>query len=222
MAIRVDLSNERTAYSSISFTEDQLVSRTNPLLQFNTWFKEAQECNQIPEANAVCLSTSTKDGKPSSRMVLMKTFTDDGFTFYTNYESRKGQELEENPHAALLFYWPQLHYQVRIEGSVKRVPEKEAAAYFHSRPKDSQASAMASTQSRVISSREEIVSRHEALLEKYKGEDQVIPKPDHWGGYILTPVVYEFWLGHSNRLHDRIVFTKDTDTGTWGIQRLSP
>lgn len=222
MEIKVDVSSERTAYSSSTFTEDQLVSKTNPLLQFRAWFEEAQECNQIPEANAVCLSTATKEGLPSSRMVLIKTFTDSGFTFYTNYDSRKGHELEENPRAALLFYWPQLHYQVRIEGPVEKLPEAESAAYFNSRPKESQASAVASTQSRIISSREEMVTRHHELLERYKGNGQVIPKPAYWGGYILSPLVYEFWLGHSNRLHDRIVFTKDPDSGTWSIKRLSP
>ena len=220
--INVDLSSERTAYSQGTFVEEQLVSTTHPLLQFQKWFKEAKECNQIPEANAVCLSTCTKEGKPSSRMVLIKTFNDSGFTFYTNHESRKGRELSENPHAALLFYWPHLHYQVRIEGPVERLSEKESADYFHSRPKESQASAVASAQSTVIASRDVIVAKHRELLEKYKNSDAVIPKPDYWGGYILLPREYEFWQGQSNRLHDRIVFTKDTDTGTWSIKRLSP
>lgn len=220
--IEVDVSSERTAYSSRTFTEEQLVSRTNPLLQFHAWFKEAQECAQIPEANAVSLSTCTKEGKPSSRMVLMKTFTDSGFTFFSNYESRKGQELEENPNAAMLFYWPQLHYQVRIEGTVKKLSEKESTDYFNSRPKTSQASAVVSCQSRIISSRDDLVARHDALLEEVKGEDQVIQKPAHWGGYILSPTVFEFWHGQSNRLHDRIVFTKDTSAETWSIKRLSP
>ena len=222
MAIKVDVSSERTPYSRKIFTEEQLVSRTNPLLQFQEWFKEAQKCDQIPEPNAMCLSTCTKDGKPSSRMVLMKTFTDAGFTFFTNYESRKARELEENPYAALLFYWPQLHYQVRIEGNIKRLPEEESAAYFSSRPKSSQASAVSSYQSHVISSREEMVAKQSALLEKYGGNGQVIPKPDYWGGYILSPTEFEFWLGQSNRLHDRIVFTKNADAGTWSIKRLSP
>lgn len=220
--INVDLSSDRTPYSRDTFVEEQLVSTTNPLLQFQKWFKEAKECNQIPEANAVCLSTCTKEGKPSSRMVLIKTFNDSGFTFYTNHESRKGRELSENPHAALLFYWPHLHYQVRIEGPVERLSEKESADYFHSRPKESQASAVASAQSTVIASRDVIVAKHRELLEKYKNSDAVIPKPDYWGGYILLPREYEFWQGQSNRLHDRIVFTKDTDTGTWSIKRLSP
>lgn len=220
--IEVDVSSERTAYSNNTFTEKQLVSRTNPLLQFHTWFKEAQECPQIPEANAVCLSTCSKSGKPSSRMVLVKTFTDAGFTFFTNYESRKGRELEENPNAAMLFYWPQLHYQVRIEGTVTRLSDKDSTDYFNSRPKSSQASAVVSRQSRVISSREELEATHRALLEEYNGDDHVITKPAYWGGYILSPTVFEFWHGKSNRLHDRIVFTKVSGTETWTIKRLSP
>lgn len=220
--INVDLSNERAPYSRDTFTEEQLVSKTDPLLQFKVWFEEAKKCVHIQEANAVSLSTCSKEGKPSSRMVLIKTFTDAGFTFYTNYESRKGRELQENPNAALLFYWPQLHYQVRIEGTVKRLPEEESAAYFHSRPKVSQASAVASAQSTVISSRSEIVTKQQEQLDKYKDSDHVIPKPDYWGGYILTPSEFEFWQGQSNRLHDRIVFTKDAGTGNWSIKRLAP
>ena len=222
MAIEVDVSNHQTAYSSTVFTEDQLVSRTNPFLQFNAWFTKAQECDQIPKANAVGLSTSTKDGKPSSPIVLMKTYTESGFTFFTNHECRKGKELEENPNASLLFYWPQLHYQVRIEGTVKRLSEKVSADYFHSRPKASQASAVVSNQSREISSRDELEARQHEVLEKYRGEDQVIPKPDHWGGYVLSPTVFEFWHGQSTRLHDRIIFTKDTVTETWSMKRLAP
>ena len=148
----------------------------------------------------------------------MKTYTESGFTFFTNHECRKGKELEENPNASLLFYWPQLHYQVRIEGTVKRLSEKVSADYFHSRPKASQASAVVSNQSREISSRDELEARQHEVLEKYRGEDQVILKPDHWGGYVHSPTVFEFWHGRSARLHDRIIFTKDTVTA-W-LQKL--
>ena len=216
MAIEVDVD------SSTVFTEDKLVSRTNPFLQFRAWLTKAQECDQIPEANAVCLSTSTKDGKPSSRMMLMKTYTESGFTFFTNHESRKGKELEENPNATLLFHWPQIRYTVRIEGTMKKVSEKDSMDSFHSLPKANQATIVVSNQSHEISSRDELVARQREVLEKYQGEDQVIPKPAHWREYILSPTVFEFYCRQSAYLDDRIVFTKDTVAGSWSIKRLAP
>lgn len=215
----IDVSQMRTNYSETAFAEENLVSRTNPFLQFHAWLEEALKCKDIREANSMCLSTCTKDGKPSSRMLLLKNYTEKGFTFFTNYESRKGKELSENNNACLLFYWDPLHRQVRIEGTVERVPTDVSEEYFHSRPKSSQASAAVSLQSQEISNRQDLVAKHEEILKKYPG-DTPIPKPDRWGGYILTPSMFEFWQGQSNRLHDRLVFSKDGDK--WTLKRLYP
>lgn len=216
---QVDISQLRTPYSTSFFTEDQLVSRTNPFKQFHAWFQLVLECDQISEPNAVSISTATKDGRPSSRMVLMKSYSERGFTFFTNYRSRKGRELEENPNAALLFYWPPLHQQVRIEGTVQMLPEEESTEYFHSRPRESQISAVVSPQSEQIPNRGVLEAKHWELVEK---DDLPIPRPQNWGGYLLIPTLFEFWQGQSNRLHDRIVFMKDEGSETWTLKRLAP
>ncbi len=217
--VGTDVSQLRTDYNKDTFTEDQLVSHTDPFLQFHAWFQEALK--SIPEPQAMCISTATKDGRPSSRMVLMKKYDKDGFRFYTNYLSRKGRELTNNPNACILFYWESLHRQVRIEGTVKRLPQQDSEEYFTTRPRLSQASACASLQSSVVGSREELVAKREAILEQYP-EGTSIPKPDFWGGFILVPIMFEFWHGQSSRLHDRIVFTKDDKTEIWDRKRLSP
>ena len=213
-----DVSQRRTPYNHTTFTEDQLASHTDPFLQFHAWFQEALKC--IPEPQARCVCTATPDGRPSSRMVLMKKYDQSGFRFFTNYLSRKGRELEANPNACVLFYWETLHRQVIIEGKVEKLSEEESREYFDSRPRLSQASACASMQSSVIGSREELEEKRRAVLEKYP-EETPIPKPDYWGGYLLVPKRFEFWHGQSSRLHDRIVFTKEEQTGEWQQKRLS-
>ena len=189
----------------------------DPLRQFAAWFKEASASGQrAPEAMAV--ATSTPDGKPAVRMVLMKQFDERGFVFFTNYESRKGQELLANPHAALLFHWDTLGRQVRIEGPAERVGQEESAKYIRSRPRGSQMSALASPQSRPVESRaalERLVAELEAL-----NADGELPLPEHWGGIRVRPELYEFWQHREDRLHDRLVYTPEGDG--WTIARLAP
>lgn len=217
----VDVSQLRAPYHRDTFTEDQLASNNDPFVQFHSWFQEALSCDLVSEPHSMCLSTSTKDGKPSNRMVLMKMYDQGGLTFFTNYKSRKGRELEENPNACALFYWVPLHRQIKVEGKVIKLPEEDSTRYFNSRPRISQASASASLQSSVITSREELEERQQAVLQKYP-EGVAIPRPENWGGYVLLPSLFEFWQGQSSRLHDRIVFTKDEQTGEWEQIRLAP
>ncbi|XP_017338576.1 pyridoxine-5'-phosphate oxidase [Ictalurus punctatus] len=231
--IQMDLSDMRKKYKSDeeAFEEDQLIS-LDPIKQFGEWFDQATKCPEIGEANAMCLSTATKDGRPSARMLLLKGYSNEGFRFFTNYESRKGKELETNPHACLVFYWEPLNRQVRIEGTVERITRQKSAEYFHSRPKCSQIGAVVSKQSSVIPNRGYLREKNAELEEKYK--DSEVPIPDYWGGYIVKPHQIEFWQGQSNRLHDRIVFTriKEGETelqemqhqaeGGWVYHRLAP
>lgn len=164
------------------------------------------------------LATATKDGQPSARIVLLKSFDERGFVFFTNYHSRKGKDLAENPSACLLFYWPQVWRQVRIDGAVEKVSEKESADYFQTRPLGSRLGAWASNQSEVIENRD-VLEENYAELEKRFGED--VPCPPHWGGYRLRPIEIEFWQGRENRLHDRLRYRLRRD-GTWLIERLAP
>uniref|UniRef100_K9IZC2 Pyridoxine-5'-phosphate oxidase n=1 Tax=Desmodus rotundus TaxID=9430 RepID=K9IZC2_DESRO len=215
-----------------AFEETHLTS-LDPLKQFAAWFEEAVQCPDIGEANAMCLATCTRDGKPSARMVLLKGFGKDGFRFFTNSESRKGKELDSNPFASLVFYWEPLSRQVRVEGPVKKLPEEEAINYFSSRPKSSQIGAAVSHQSSVIPSREYLTKKNEELEKLY--QEQEVPKPKYWSGYVVYPLVIEFWQGQTNRLHDRIVFrrsnpTEDSSLGPmthrgeedWLYERLAP
>ena len=219
---QLNISNIRAAYSPTVFTEDQLVSKTDPLLQFGSWFQEALNCKAIEEATAACVSTCSGAGRPSSRVVLLKSYSSEGFVFYTNYLSRKGRELEENPFATMLFYWAPFHRQIRIEGHVTKVSDEVASAYFSSRPRQSQLSAWASDQSREIGSREELEARYARLEAQYADPTVPVPKPPYWGGYCLVPSVMEFWQGQSSRLHDRIVFTFDENQRMWTLTRLCP
>ncbi|KAL2078129.1 hypothetical protein ACEWY4_025814 [Coilia grayii] len=229
----MDLSDMRKKYKADDqcFEEDQLVS-LDPMKQFGNWFDEATKCPEIGEPNAMCIATATKEGHPSARMVLLKGFSHEGFRFFSNYESRKGKELESNPHACLVFYWEPLNRQIRIEGTVERIPYQSSCDYFHSRPKSSQIGAVVSRQSTVIPNREYLRQKNAELEERYKDTD--VPMPDYWGGYIVKPHTIEFWQGQTNRLHDRIVFTRPKEgetelkdlqhqaAGGWVYQRLSP
>jgi len=188
------------------------------IAQFRAWFEEALSAGVV-EPNAMTLATATPDGRPSARMVLLKGLDERGFSFYTDYESRKGRELAANPHAALVFYWPELHRQVRVTGTVSRVPREESEAYFRSRPLASRLSAWASRQSEVVPSREVLEARHREAEERFP--DGEVPLPDRWGGFVLDPEVIEFWQGRPGRLHDRLCYTRLPDGG-WRIERLSP
>jgi len=188
----------------------------DPLRQFEAWFGEAGGVVATPEAMAV--ATAGSDGAPSLRMVLLKGFDERGFVFYTGYASRKGRELEANPHAALLLYWEPLGRQVRIEGRVERTCDEENERYFHSRPRPSQVAALASNQSQPLATREELDARFRRL-EAELGETEV-PLPPKWGGFRLVPDGYEFWQHRENRLHDRLRYVREGDG--WTIERLSP
>lgn len=191
--------------------------KTNPFDQFAEWWGEAIG-SQIEEVNAMTLATATPDGTPSARIVLLKGFTAEGFKFYTNYLSHKGAELSANPKAALVFFWKELERQVRIEGTVEKTSEEDSDSYFKVRPVASQIGAWASPQSAIIAGREII----EENVLKYKAQfgENNIPRPSHWGGYLVTPFKIEFWQGRRSRLHDRIQYTK---TGSdWKIERIAP
>lgn len=213
----IDCHQQRTPYSQTVFDVHDLVSTSNPVVQFQAWFAEAKACPGITEPHAMSLATCSADGKPSVRVVLMKQIDKAGLVFYTNYESRKGRELEMNPQVAVVFYWGPLHRQIRVEGRVERVSAEQSEMYFHSRPYDSQISASASSQSTVIANRDVLVREVERLKTAHP---TLVPFPPQWGGYRLIPSSFEFWQGQSNRLHDRLVFTKQEDT--WVVHRLSP
>ncbi len=190
----------------------------NPFKQFQVWFDQALAA-QLPEPNAMTVATVTKSGKPRARVVLLKNFDERGFVFYTNYHSHKGQELADNPQAAIAFWWAELERQVRIEGRVLKVSDRESDEYFHSRPFNSRLGAWASEQSQVIESREVLEQRLQDLKTKYENQD--IPRPPHWGGFRVIPTAIEFWQGRPSRLHDRLLYSL-LDDGSWQIERLSP
>jgi pyridoxamine 5'-phosphate oxidase len=191
----------------------------NPFRQFELWFKEAGAAG-LSEQDIVSmtLATATADGRPDARIVLLKSFGEGGFVFYTNYNSRKGQELAENARACLLFYWSPLWRQVRIEGEVEKVSEAKSDEYFHSRPLGSKLGAWASDQSQPVDSRTQLEKRFEEFGWKFADS---VPRPPHWGGYRVKPETIEFWQGRENRLHDRLRYTRQTD-GRWLIERLAP
>ena len=197
---------------------DEKVVDPNPFKQFDAWFKQAELAVPILP-NAMTLATATRDGKPSARVVLLKGVDEDGFVFYTNYESQKGTELDENPVAALCFYWAELGRQVRITGTTSRTSREESEEYFQTRPIDSQLGAWASSQSELIDSREVLEEKMAEMLEKYEGDK--IPLPHYWGGYRVAPFIFEFWQNRASRLHDRIRYRRSAD-GAWAIERLAP
>ncbi len=212
----MNIADLRRNYSLESLSETDV--HADPVEQFKRWFDEALN-SQLPEPNAMTLATASPDGKPSARTVLLKGLENGGFVFYTNYESRKGEELARNPHAALLFTWLELERQVRIEGTVEKVTEAASNDYFRSRPKGSQIGAWASPQSHVISGREILEDKIQELTETFK-HDEALPLPPFWGGYVVRPTYMEFWQGRENRLHDRIAYTLHGET--WKIERLAP
>ena len=210
------MDEKKHAYSGEGL--DEKTADTDPLKQFQRWFAEARTAGLLlPEA--MTLATATRDGRPSARLVLLKQADERGFVFYTNYGSQKAQELEANPQASLVFYWPQLERQVRVEGTVSRVTAAESDEYFQTRPRESQIGALASPQSEVISGRDVLQQRFTELDEFYS--DREIERPVHWGGYCLHPERIEFWKGRPSRLHDRLLYTL-RDDGSWTIKRLAP
>jgi len=191
---------------------------SDPVEQFRRWFDEAKAAVPLlPEC--MILATATKDGEVSARAVLLKSFDEHGFVFFTNYDSRKSAQLHENPRAALTFWWPQLERQVRVEGAVVRTTEEESDEYFASRPRGSQIGAWASEQSKVIAGRGDLDARFEELSATY--HDREIPRPPHWGGYRVIPIRFEFWQSRADRLHDRFQYLL-RDANDWVIERLSP
>lgn len=198
---------------------DELHCETNPIGQFQKWFQEAK-ASDLKEPNAMTLATSTPDGKPSARIVLLKEVSPDGFVFYTNYESRKGRELKTNPFCALTFFWAELERQVRVEGVVQFVSYEHSARYFRGRPRGSRLGALVSRQSEVIASRAALEERMAELRRTY-GEYEDIPMPEHWGGYRVMPETVEFWQGRTSRLHDRLRYRRKGEHN-WVLERLSP
>ncbi len=211
-----ELQNLREDYTGVELSENS--TKANPILQFEKWFDEALAAN-VPERNAMTLATATHDGRPSARIVLLKGFSEAGFSFYTNYLSRKGKEITKNPLGALTFFWPGMERQIRIEGTIEKLSKEQSEKYFHSRPKNSQIGAVVSPQSQEIGSREEIEKKWNELAAEY--EDGEVPKPSFWGGYILKPRLIEFWQGRPSRLHDRILYKK-IDNKNWKKVRLAP
>jgi pyridoxamine 5'-phosphate oxidase len=211
----MSIADIRTDYRRASLTEADVAD--DPIVQFTRWFHEAVEA-QVVEPNAMCLATATPDAYPSARIVLLKDVDARGFVFFTDYRSRKGQELADNPSASLCFFWAELERQVRINGAVQRVSRAESDEYFQSRPRGSRIGAWTSAQSSVLASREALEAQLVENEQRF-GEGPV-PLPDHWGGYRVIPEEIEFWQGRPSRLHDRIHFRKSA--GRWEKHRLSP
>ena len=212
----MSISSIRRDYQLKSLSESDVL--TDPFKQFAIWWEEALSA-EIDEVNAMVLSTVKNDGKPTSRVVLLKGYDDKGFVFFTNYESNKGEQLYKSPFASLLFFWKELERQIRIEGTCEKILPEESDEYFFSRPLGSRLGAWASPQSRVIEGRETLENKAEELVSIYS--DGKVPRPPHWGGYRVVPHSFEFWQGRSSRLHDRILYT-NIESNIWKIQRLAP
>jgi pyridoxamine 5'-phosphate oxidase len=205
----------RSPYLKSSVADGQLAA--DPIRQFRDWYEQAA-ATEAHEANAMILATATREGQPSARTVLLKRFDERGFVFFSNYRSRKGLELQENPRAALLFYWPSLERQVRIEGTVERLARQESADYFRGRPRGSRLGAWASPQSEPVADRAELEERYLQAGERFPAGE--VPLPDFWGGYLVVPLRLEFWQGRQDRLHDRFLYTRSE--AAWLQRRLAP
>ncbi len=214
--MNLSVADLRQNYTRGELSEEN--ANRDPIKQFQIWLEQAVN-SQVPEPNAMTLATSTKDGQPSARIVLLKHFDDRGFVFFTNYISQKAQELKNNPQAALVFWWKPLERQVRIQGSVVKVSEKESDEYFKSRPEASRLGAWVSPQSQIIPNREVLESDFDKLQQKYQGKE--ISRPDNWGGFRVMPTEIEFWQGRPSRLHDRLRYRQIED-GSWLRERLAP
>ncbi len=206
----------RKNYSQKSLLESEVNS--NPIQQFSTWWDDAV-ASEIEEVNAMTLATASLDGMPAARIVLLKDFNENGFSFYTNYNSFKGQQMAENPKACLVFFWKELERQVRITGLIEKLATETNDTYFTSRPQGSQLGAIVSPQSQVIESREWLDIHYQELENEL--QDKKLQRPTHWGGYIVKPVIIEFWQGRPSRLHDRLQYTLN-ESGSWKIERLAP
>jgi pyridoxamine 5'-phosphate oxidase len=211
----MSIADLRQNYTKAGLLETE--AHQNPLEQFKIWFQQALDA-EILEPNAMTVATTTTDGKPCARIVLLKAFDERGFTFFTNYESQKGQKLTKNPYAALVFWWGELERQVRIEGEVEKVTPEESDQYFYSRPKASQIGAWVSEQSKIIESRAILDQKFAELAQQY--QNQRIQRPEHWGGFRVIPSVMEFWQGRPSRLHDRLRYRQEKDQ--WIRERLAP
>lgn len=212
----IDIQKIRKEYTKEEL--DVSIVNSSPILQFKAWFEEAMASN-VTEVNAMVLSTVSPENKPTARVVLLKGFDEHGFSFYTNYESKKSRQLALNPNGCLTFFWAELERQVRIEGIIEKVSVKESDEYFAVRPKGSQIGAWASPQSKVIESRSVLEKNQQDLEQKYT--DKTVDRPAHWGGYVLKPTLIEFWQGRHSRLHDRINYELQLDN-SWKIDRLAP
>jgi len=208
--------DQRREYEGKELSENSV--NPDPMKQFAAWLAEALAA-ELTEPAAMTLATADADGKPSARIVLLGGFDDNGFRFYTNYRSKKSKELLENPRAALVFFWRDLFRQITIEGTAAKLTAEESDAYFESRPRERQIAAWASEQSARLPSREELLREYEKFSEQFK--DIPVPRPEHWGGYRLSPAAIEFWQGRQSRLHDRLLYTLQPDK-TWKITRLAP
>jgi pyridoxamine 5'-phosphate oxidase len=212
----VSIPDQRTDYTRFSLREEDV--DPDPIRQFLLWFDQATR-SAVAEPNAMTLATCTSQGRPSARVVLLRGIEERGFSFFTNYESRKARELETNPWAALVFFWQEMERQVRVEGRIERVSADESNAYFRSRPASSRIGAWASPQSQVIESREVLEERCNELEKRFV--DGAVTRPPHWGGYRLVPDAIEFWQGRASRLHDRLRYSR-RQQGDWLIERLAP
>lgn len=215
MAVHSSIADIRTSYRKKTLEEKDVVD--NPIAQFQIWWDEAIASNAA-EVNAMTLATASKDGKPSARTVLLKGIHNNGFVFFTNYESRKGAEIAANPQVALLFFWKELERQVRIEGRIEKTDAAESDEYFNSRPLESRIGAWSSPQSKVIPDRRFLEEREKAIEAEF--ENKEIPRPQNWGGYLVIPDTMEYWQGRPGRLHDRILYT--FDGSRWKKERLAP
>lgn len=212
-----DLGDYRKSYEKSELMEDSISD--NPMQLFKTWFHEVENSEGVDEPNAMTVSTIGLDGYPKNRVVLLKRYTYEGFVFYTNYNSEKGKAISKNPQICISFFWPNMERQVIIKGKAERIPENLSDGYFESRPKGSQLGALVSDQSSVISSRQVLEEELSQLEKEYKNKE--VPRPEHWGGYMVKPESIEFWQGRPNRLHDRIRYSLKKDWN-WKMERLAP